>query len=61
MEICNWQDWGADEHLREQPETLHKAGSQESLWVTLVVTHYIMDMEPEEATSCNLAGTPAKL
>jgi hypothetical protein len=26
--------------------------------VTLAVTHYTGDMEPEEATSCSHAGTP---
>jgi hypothetical protein len=26
--------------------------------VTLAVTHYIDDMEPEEATSCSQSGTP---
>ena len=28
---------------------------------TLAVTHYIGDMEPEEATSCSQAGTPVAL
>jgi hypothetical protein len=28
--------------------------------VTLAVTHYIEDVEPEEATSCSQAGTPGE-
>jgi hypothetical protein len=28
--------------------------------VTLAVTHYTEDMEPEETTSCVQAGTPVK-
>ena len=37
-----------------------KRGFQESMRVTLAVTHYIGDMEPEVATSCSQAGTPVE-
>jgi hypothetical protein len=45
-------------HLQEETETREKGGTQESVGVILVVTHYIRDMKPEEATSCSQAGIP---
>jgi hypothetical protein len=44
-------------HLKNVAETWDRAGTQESMGVTLAVTHSIGDMEPEEATSCSQAGT----
>jgi hypothetical protein len=38
--------------IREVPEEL--------MGVTLAVTHYTEDMEPEEATSCILTGSPVE-
>jgi hypothetical protein len=46
--------WG---HLKDEAETWDKEGTQES---TLVVTHYIGEMEPKEKTSCSQAGTPVE-
>ena len=37
-----------------------KEVAQESMGVTLAMTHYIGDMEPEEATSCIQIRTPVK-
>jgi hypothetical protein len=48
-------------HLQDQIETWDKGGSQNSIRVTLAVTHYIGDMEPEKATSCSQKGTPVEL
>ena len=39
---------------------LDKGGAQESMGVTLAVTHYIGDMESEEATYCIQTGTPVE-
>ena len=44
-------------HLQDETETWEKGGAQESMGVTLAVTHSIGDMEPEEATSCSQPGT----
>ena len=41
-------------------ETWDRAGTQESMGVTLAVTHSIGDMEHEEAISCCQAGTPVE-
>ena len=49
--------WG---HLQDETETWDKGGTQESMGVTLAVTHYIGDMEPQEATSCIQTGTPVE-
>ena len=48
--------WGA--YLQDKTETWDKEGAQESIGVTLAVTHYTGDMELEEVTSCSQAGTP---
>jgi hypothetical protein len=37
-------------HLQDETESWDKGGTQESMWVTLTVTHYNEDMEPEEVT-----------
>ena len=58
MEIWNWGEWGGGGHLQDKTETWDKEGTQESVWVTLAETHYIMDMEPEEATYYSQTGTP---
>ena len=47
-------------HLQDKTEIWDKEDVQESMGVTLVVTHCIKDMEPEEATSCSQAGTPVE-
>ena len=46
--------------LEDKLETWDNRGAQESLWVTLHVTNYFEDMEPEVATSCRQAGTSLK-
>ena len=46
--------------LQDKTESWDKGGTQESMGVTLAVTHSIGDMEPEEATSCSQAGTPVE-
>ena len=38
-----------------------KGDSQESMWMTLAMTHYLGDMEPEEATSCVETGNLVEL
>ena len=38
-------------------ETWDRGGTQESIGVTLAVTHNIGDMKPEESTSCSQVGT----
>ena len=48
---------GATEHVTE---TWDKESIQESIAVTLAVTHKTGDMEPEEATSYSQAGTPVE-
>ena len=46
--------WG---YFQDETEAWDNGGTQESLGVTLAVTHYDGDMEPEKATSCSHAGT----
>jgi hypothetical protein len=46
-------------HLQYE-ETWDKGNTQESMEVTLAVTHNTVDIEPEEATSCSQAGTPVE-
>ena len=58
MEICNGRGCGGREHLQEETETWDKGYAQESIGVSLAVTHSIGDMEPKEATSYIQAGTP---
>ena len=48
---------GGGGHLQDVTKTWDKGGSQESMGVTLAVTHRIGGMEPEEATSCSWVGT----
>ena len=60
MEICNWQGLGVGAHLQNETETWGMGGAQESMGVTLAVTHYIGDMESEEATFCIQTGTPVE-
>jgi hypothetical protein len=48
------QDGG---HPQHSTETWDMGGTQESMGVTIVVTHNIVDMEPGEATSCSQART----
>jgi hypothetical protein len=47
-------------HLQKGTETSERGGAEESMGVTLAVTHSIVDMEPEEATSRSQAGAPMK-
>ena len=42
-------------------ETWEEKGSQGSMGVTFAETHSSEDMETEEATSCNQAGSPLEL
>ena len=44
-------------HLQEEIETWDKGGAQESMGMTLAMSHYNGNMEPEEATSCSQTGT----
>ena len=44
-------------HLQDETETCNKGGAQISMGVSLTVTHYTGDMEPEEANSCSQTGT----
>ena len=46
--------WGGSDHLLEKTETWDKGGTQESMGVTLPVTHYIGDME---VNSCSQMRT----
>lgn len=43
--------------MQEETETWDKEGGQESMGVSLAVTHSLGYMEPEEATSCSNTGT----
>ena len=49
-------------HLHDETEAWDKGSTQESMVVNLAMTHYIRDMEPEEATStfCSQAGIPGE-
>jgi hypothetical protein len=49
---------GRGVQLQDETETWDKRGTQESMGMTLAVTHGIGVMEPEEATSCSQARTP---
>jgi hypothetical protein len=53
--------WGGGGHLQDETETWSKGFTQESMLVTLAVTHYIEDMEPEEVSSCNQTEIPLQL
>jgi hypothetical protein len=44
-------------HLQDKTEIWDKEDVQESMGVTLAVTHCIRDKEPQGATSCSQAGT----
>ena len=58
MEICNCIVVGYVASPERDRETWDKGGTQESNRVFLAVTHYSMDIEPEETSSCSQAGTP---
>jgi hypothetical protein len=45
---------------RQRIRSKDKEVAQESMGVTLAMTYYIGDMEPEEATSCIQIRTPVK-
>ena len=47
-------------HFQDETETSDKGSTQEPMEVTLAVTNYIGDIEPEEATSYSQAGTPVE-
>ena len=53
----NWDEDVGGGHLQDEIETWDKGGVQESMGVTLAVTH-TEDMEPEEAASCSQTGVP---
>ena len=58
LQLTGVRRWG---HLQDETETWDKGGVQESVGVTLAVTHHIGDMEPKKAISCSQAGgTPVK-
>ena len=44
--------------LQDKTESWDKGGAQESMGVTLAVTHNTEDMEPGEVVSCGQAGIP---
>ena len=54
--ICS-KEMGVGVGLEDKLETWDNIGALESLWVTLYVTNYFGDMEPDDATSCSQAGT----
>ena len=54
------KNWGMREHLQEETDVWDRGGVQESMGVSLAVTHSIGAMEPEKATSCSQAGTPVE-
>jgi hypothetical protein len=56
LQLMGLRRWG---HLLKKTETWGKGGTQESMGVTLAVTPYTGDTEPEGATSCSQVGTPA--
>jgi hypothetical protein len=60
--VRKWEGWL---HLQGKTETWDKAGSQESITVTLAVTHYTEDMQPEESgvieTSTHPQNLPPKI
>ena len=58
MEIC-MMGWGW--HLQDKTETWDKGDTQESMEVTLAVTHLIGDVEPKKASSCTQTETPVEL
>jgi hypothetical protein len=45
------------QHHQDVIETCNKGGTQQSMGLTVAVTHSIGDMEPEEATSNSQART----
>ena len=45
---------------RQRIRSKDKEVAQESMGVTLAMTHYIGDMETEEATSCSHKGAPVE-
>lgn len=45
--------WEGRGHLQDKTETWDKGGTQESMRVTLAMTHSIGDMGPEKTTSYN--------
>ena len=47
-------------HLQAKTETWDKGGVEESVGVILTVTHYIENMEPEEAAFYSQAETPVE-
>ena len=53
---------GGGGHLQDVTKTWDKGGTQESMAVTLAVTHSIGDgdIESEEATACRQSGTPVE-
>ena len=53
LQLTGMKRWG---HLQEETETWDKEGAQESMGVTLAVTHYIGDIKLEDATSCSQSG-----
>jgi hypothetical protein len=53
MEICNLLGRGGRGHLQDETETWDKGGTQESMGVTLTVTHNVGGLEHEEAIFCS--------
>ena len=59
LQLMEVRSWGGGQ-LQDETETWDKGGAQESMGVTLAVTHCTGDTEPEEATSCSQAETPVE-
>ena len=59
MEICNSWGRGGRDHLHKETVTWDKGGAQESMGVTLAVSH-IGHMDPEGPTFCSQPGTPVE-
>ena len=57
LQLVGVERWGPPEDM---PETWDRGNSQESMGVTLAVTHSIGDMEPEEATFYIQARAPVE-
>ena len=52
--------WGEGEHLEDKTETWTRGGAQESMGMTLAVTHSTGDMEPEKAARGSQVGIPVE-
>jgi hypothetical protein len=60
MEISSSWRWGVWRHLQYVADTWDRRCTQESIEVTLAGIHSSGNMETEEVTSLNQAGTPVE-